>query len=57
MWLSGNGNTVFLMIYLLKREAGTRGDTNAVEFFRGLLENGIPTEIKKVDPEKGFYIK
>ena len=45
------------MIYLLKREAGTRGDTNAVEFFRSLLENGIPTEIKKVDPEKGFYIK
>ena len=46
-----------LLIFLLKREAGTRGDIEAVNFFRSLLENGIPKEPKKVDPEKGFYIK
>ena len=47
----------YLLIYLLKRDASTRGDTNAAKFFGGLLENGIPTELKRVDPEKGFYIK
>ena len=46
-----------LLIFLLKREAGSRGDKEAVDFFRNLLENGIPKESKKVDPEKGFFIK
>ena len=45
-----------LLIFLLKREAGSKGDKEAVDFFRNLLENGIPKE-KKVDAEKGFFIK
>ena len=47
----------FLLLFLLKRHAATNGDNEAMNYFNGLLKEGIPNEPNIVDPEKGFYIK
>ena len=47
---------VFLL-FLLKRHAATNGDTEATNYFRSLLKDGIPKESNVIDPEKAFYIK
>ena len=47
---------VFLL-FLLKRNAATNGDNEAMNYFNKLLKDGIPKESNTMDTEKAFYIK